>query len=151
MLRVNWIAARQRGATLENPRQISAWRYPRQYGPSAPTFARAMRAPSTPAQLFVSGTAAIVGHASHHRDDFAAQLDETLTNFRCLLEAAGFAPARCFGPDSVLRVYVRRDADAARAAELLRARLPENTPLLVLRGDICRRELLVEIDGVQAA
>ena len=43
---VYWIAARVRGAALENPRQLSAWRYPRQYGPSAPTFARAMHAPT---------------------------------------------------------------------------------------------------------
>ena len=149
VLRISWIAARQPGAALENPRQISAWRYPRQYGPSAPTFARAMRAPAAPAQLYVSGTAAIVGHASHHRDDFAAQLDETLTNFRCLLETAGFAPQRCFGAHSMLRVYVRRSADAARAAGLLQARLPHGTPLQVFHGDICRRELLVEIDGVQ--
>jgi len=31
----------------------------------------------------------------------------------------------------------------------LRARLPAATPFLLLQGDICRRELLVEIDGVQ--
>jgi hypothetical protein len=32
----------------------------------------------------------------------------------------------------------------------LRERLPESTPVLLLNGDICRRELLIEIDGVLA-
>jgi chorismate lyase/3-hydroxybenzoate synthase len=150
VLRVTWIAARRRGRALENPRQVSAWRYPRQYGPSAPTFARAMRAPTHCPQLYISGTAAIVGHASHHREDFAAQLDETLANFASLLDAAGVAPARRFGAGSALKIYVRRAADAARAAGLLAARLPAAAPLLLLHGDICRRELLVEIDGVHA-
>jgi chorismate lyase/3-hydroxybenzoate synthase len=149
ILRVYWIAARVRGVALENPRQLSAWRYPRQYGPSAPTFARAMHAPTISPQLYISGTAAIVGHASHHPDDFAAQVDETLTNFASLLAAAGLPPARHFGAGSMLKIYVRREADAEQAAALLAARLPAATSFLLLHGDICRRELLIEIDGLQ--
>jgi chorismate lyase/3-hydroxybenzoate synthase len=150
VLRVYWIAARRAGRALENPRQVSAWRYPRQYGPNAPTFARAMRAPTERAQLYISGTAAIVGHASHHRDDFAAQVEETLANFTSLLDAAGCAPENRFGPGCTLKVYVRRAADAERAAAVLAAQLPPATPQLILHGDICRRELLIEIDGLQA-
>ncbi len=143
-------AARARGAALENPRQLSAWRYPRQYGPSAPTFARAMHAPTTSPQLYISGTAAIVGHASHHHGDFAAQVDETLANFASLLAAAGLPPARHFGSGSTLKIYVRHEADAEQAAALLAARLPASTSVLLLHGDICRRELLIEIDGLQS-
>src|SRR5262249_21778056 len=151
ILRVYWIAARVAGVALENPRQVSAWRYPRQYGPTAPTFARAMHAPTVLPQLYVSGTAAIVGHASHHAGDFAAQTGETLANFSSLLAAAGFAPKTHFGPRSMLKAYVRRGADAGSAAALLAERLPAGTPLLLLHGDICRRELLIEIDGLQTA
>ena len=150
MLQVYWLAARVRGAVLENPRQMSAWRYPREHGPSAPTFARAMRAPTHSPQLYISGTAAIVGHVSHHHDDLPAQLDETLTNFASLLEAAG-VPARAhFGSHSVLKGYVRNDADAGAVVARLRERLPASTPVLLLHGDICRRELLIEIDGILA-
>jgi chorismate lyase/3-hydroxybenzoate synthase len=149
VLRVYWIAARVRGSALENPRQLSAWRYPRQYGPSAPTFARAMHAPTISPQLYISGTAAIVGHASHHHGDFAAQVDETLANFASLLAAAGLPPARHFGSGSTLKIYVRREADADQATALLAARLPASTSVLLLHGDICRRELLIEIDGLQ--
>ena len=44
-LQMYWLAARLPGLATENPRQLSAWRYPR-HGPSAPNFARAMRAPT---------------------------------------------------------------------------------------------------------
>jgi len=151
VLRMYWIAARVCGTALENPRQVSAWRYPRRYGPSAPTFARAMRAPTVSPQLFVSGTAAIVGHASHHLGDFAAQLDETLTNFASLLDVAGLPAGLQYGTGCLLKVYVRRPQDGGRAATLLAQRLPPGTPLLLLHGDICRRELLIEIDGIQSA
>jgi len=147
LLQVCALAARRPGTTVENPRQVSAWRYPREYGPAAPNFARAMRAPTHSPQLYISGTAAVVGHASHHIGDVAAQLAETLTNLESLRMTAGdVAP---FGdPRSPLRAYVRHAADAARVREALLAQLGADTPLLVLRGDICRAELLVEIDGL---
>ena len=68
-----------------------------------------------------------------------------------MLDAARLPAEARFGPGSTLKVYVRNGTDAARARELLSARLPEGTRLLVLRGDISRRELLVEIDGIQTA
>jgi chorismate lyase/3-hydroxybenzoate synthase len=147
VLQVCALAARAPGAAVENPRQLSAWRYPRQYGPVAPGFARAMRAPSTPAQLYISGTAAVVGHASHHAGDVVAQVDETLNNLDSLRAAAG-SSASLGGARDVLRAYVRHASDAALVRERVRARLGADTPLVVLLGDICRRELLVEIDGV---
>jgi chorismate lyase/3-hydroxybenzoate synthase len=150
VLQVYWLAARVRGAALENPRQISAWRYPREYGPRAPTFARAMRAPTHSPQLYISGTAAIVGHVSHHHDDLPAQLDETLTNFASLLEAAGIPVGAHFGGHSVLKGYVRNGSDAGAVVARLRERLPASTPVLLLHGDVCRRELLIEIDGILA-
>ena len=41
-LQLYWLAAKTPGTPLENPRQVQAWRYPRQYGPQAPGFARAL-------------------------------------------------------------------------------------------------------------
>ena len=149
VLQMYWLAARSAGTALENPRQMSAWRYPREYGPHAPSFARAMRAPTPMAQVYISGTAAIVGHRSHHREDIVAQLDETLANIDSLLAAAQINSAARFGANCLLKAYVRRDADIAVVRAQLTARLPADTPLLLLRGDICRSELLLEIDGVQ--
>ena len=42
---VYFLAGKQPGQPVENPRQVSAYRYPRQYGPQPPSFARAMLAP----------------------------------------------------------------------------------------------------------
>ena len=67
-------------ATSMTPK-VSAYRYPRQYGPQPPSFARAMLPPTaTQHPLLLSGTAAVVGHASQHADALLAQIDETFLN-----------------------------------------------------------------------
>ncbi len=151
VLQIYWLAAREAGTALENPRQVSAWRYPRQYGAKAPTFARAMRAPTARAQVYISGTAAIVGHASHHHDDLEAQLDETLANIDSVLGAAQIAQPARLGAGATLKAYVRRDEDIEATRALRQEKLPARTTVLLLQGDICRGELLVEIDGIQDA
>ena len=151
-LQVYWLAAKTAGTPLENPRQVQAWRYPRQYGPQAPGFARAMLPASTAMPLLVSGTAAIVGHASLHGGSLDAQFEEVLANLGSL--AARARALRPGVPDrpgngTRLKVYVR-DADAlAHVDALLRQRLP-GVPAMLLHGHVCRRELAVEIDGVHA-
>ncbi len=144
-----WLAARHAGTPLENPRQLSAWRYPRRYGPSAPGFARAMLAPTHYPQLYISGTAAVVGHASHHPDDAGAQLREALANLDSLFAVAGIDAVARYGTGSVWKIYFRRGVDVPALGTLLRERLGADTSLLLLHGDVCRAELLVEIDGVQ--
>ena len=145
-----WLAARTAGTPLENPRQVQAWRYPRQYGPQAPGFARALLPPSAGMPLLVSGTAAVVGHASQHGDSLQQQFEEILANLRSLVDAARSMrpelPMR-EGPATRLKVYVR-DAYALPEVEaLMRDRLP-GVPHLLLHGHVCRQELAVEIDGV---
>ncbi|WP_179480963.1 pteridine-dependent deoxygenase [Rhodanobacter sp. K2T2] len=142
-LQIYLLACDQPGERVENPRQVSAWRYPRQYGRTPPSFARAMNLPGNDV-LAISGTAAVVGHASAHDDDLDAQLDETLINLETLLASADM-PAG-FDTHSPLKAYVRHAVDAPRVRDFFRRRLP-GVPVLLLHGDICRRELLVEIDG----
>lgn len=151
VLQVYWLAAREPGLPLENPRQVSAYRYPREYGPQSPTFARALLPPSPRVPLLLSGTASIVGHASQHTDSLRAQLDETLTNLDSLLGAARErAPTLSPHLDgtSRLKVYVRDATDADAVAAQLEARLGTRVPWLMLHADVCRRELLVEIEGM---
>jgi len=143
LLQVYLLASVHAGTAVENPRQISAWRYPRQYGRTSPGFARAMMLPAQDV-LAISGTAAVVGHASAHEGDLAAQLEEILVNLEALLASAGM-PAG-FDTHAPLKAYVRRPADAPRVRELLQQRLP-GVPVLLLHGDVCRSELLVELDG----
>jgi chorismate lyase/3-hydroxybenzoate synthase len=146
-LQVYWLAGRAPGLPLENPRQISAYRYPREYGPTPPSFSRAMLASDR--LVMISGTASIVGHASRHRGDVRAQLDETFTNLDNVLQrAAGAAPGITtrLGPQSLLKIYLRDESLLPQVASFLRDRVPSETQYIVLHADICRSELLVEID-----
>lgn len=151
-LQVYWLAARTPGMPLENPRQVSAWRYPRQYGPQPPGFARAMLPPPCSAMpLMLSGTAAIVGHESQHRDSVEAQLDEVLVNLDHLVDRARLQLPTLpdtFGTGTRLKVYVRDAAELVPVSAALATRLPPSVQRIVLHGAVCRRELRVEIDGV---
>lgn len=147
-VQVFWLAAKTPGTALENPRQVSAYHYPRVHGPVSPTFARATVAGD--GTLLISGTASIVGHASMHDDDVAAQLDETVRNLTALRSRVPQAPQG----RTLLKVYVRHPADAAAIERRLHDALPAElaaTTVVYLAADICRRELLLEIEGVQAS
>ncbi|MDH5831038.1 pteridine-dependent deoxygenase [Luteimonas sp. M1R5S18] len=154
-IQVYWLAARTPGTPVENPRQVSAYRYPRTYGPQPPSFARAMLPPpGAQMPLLLSGTAAVVGHASCHDGELLAQLDETFANFDALLGAARSRaptlPDR-FGAGTRLKVYVRDEGDLPLVADALQARFGDRVPRIVLHAAICRRELAIEIDGVHGA
>ena len=153
VLQVYWLAAKAPGTPLENPRQLAAYRYPRQYGPQSPSFARAMLPPADSGMpLLLSGTASVVGHETRHAGDLVAQLGETFANFESLLGEAHrrrpALPAR-FGPGTRLKAYVREPAERA-AIDAALARLAPGVPILLLHADICRRDLHIEIDGVHA-
>jgi len=147
VLQVYGLAAHVAGIAVENPRQVSAWCYPRQYGPVAPTFARATRTPAN--QLLVSGTAAVVGHSTRHVGDTLAQLDETLLNLASLFDAAGSEIAARGFAASLLKVYLRDPADAETVERRIRERECGLPAPLILVGDICRSDLRLEIDGIQ--
>lgn len=155
VIQIYWLAARVPGTPVENPRQVSAYRYPRRYGPQRPSFARAMLPPAGSAMpLLLSGTASVVGHASQHDGELLAQLDETFANFDALLGAArARRPALPgeFGSGTRLKVYVRDRDDMAIVADALDRRLGDTVPRVLLHAAICRRELAVEIDGVHDA
>lgn len=155
VLQVYWLAARNAGTPLENPRQVSAYRYPRQYGRQSPSFARAMLAAAgSRLPLLLSGTASVVGHATLHGDCTQRQLQETFANFDALIGAARAQrpglPAH-FGAGSRLKVYVRDAAEVAGVRAMLAELLPPQVPYIVLHAAVCRRDLRVEIDGVHDA
>jgi chorismate lyase/3-hydroxybenzoate synthase len=123
---------------------MSAFHYPRQYGPAPPHFSRAMQVADG---MLISGTASVLGHSSHHPDDLPAQLDEILRNLASLRQAGGVT-ASAPGGGILLKIYLRDPTTAAFVASYLRGHLPPQVQFLLLGADICRRELLVEIDAV---
>jgi enamine deaminase RidA (YjgF/YER057c/UK114 family) len=135
---------------LENPRQISAYHYPQQYGPRTPTFSRATLAQiGGQWTLFISGTASIVGHQSLHPGDILAQTHETLANIEAIIDAANrrVEGTRFERRQLRYKVYVRRPVDAPAIREVLDQWLGVSASALFLQADICRRELLVEIEA----
>lgn len=153
-LQVYFLAGALPGMDVENPRQVSAWRYPRKYGPRSPLFSRGtiLKMGGTP-QFLLSGTASVIGHETHHENQVANQLSESVRNVRSLLDEGrrltGDRLARLDG-NGLLKVYVRNAADQAQIRAALDAEVPSDLPRIYLQGDICRENLLTEIDGILA-
>lgn len=143
------LASRQAGLQVENPRQISAFHYPRQYGPRSPSFSRSILQSwqRTLHHLYISGTASIVGHATCHRQDEVGQLQETIANLEALLANANRLVATPFRL-ILLKVYLRQPAALATVQSRLSERFGTMLPTVYLQAEICRRDLLLEIEGV---
>jgi enamine deaminase RidA (YjgF/YER057c/UK114 family) len=146
------LAARREPLSVENPRQISAYRYPQRYGPKSPSFSRgSVLSDDKGGQvLFVSGTASIVGHESVHLGDVVAQTEESLRNIVTVVAQANASLGReVFSSHKLCyKVFVRHADDASMVADTLRRVLGGATEMVVLRADVCRAELLVEIEAV---
>jgi chorismate lyase/3-hydroxybenzoate synthase len=152
---IYFLAGRVAGQHRENPRQMSAYCYPPQYGPQSPSFARATLVRSAERYfLYISGTASIVGHESRHLEDPAAQLEETLVNIKALVDSAAMEEGIHFDGFASLthiKVYIRRPQDFPLIRARLEALLPEHTQCLYLEAEVCRPELLLEIEAVASA
>lgn len=150
-LLIYFFAARTPGVQIENPRQISAYHYPEQYGPRSPAFSRATLAFSDMAPtLFISGTASILGHATVHADSVDLQTRETLKNIRAVIDQAvrdGFKFSG-FGKNFALKAYVRHAEHLPVVQSIVRDEWGALPQLIVLQADICRVDLLVEIEAV---
>lgn len=151
---IRFLAGQIAPLPVENPRQVSAYRYPETYGPRSPTFSRAALADLGDGQvaLFISGTASIVGHETVHLGDVRAQTEETLRNLAAVIGAANErTDARFALSELETVVYVRHVADAPIVREVLEAVLGADAPTVrhgvYLEADICRQDLLVEIEA----
>ena len=141
-------------AALENPRQTAAYDYAAAYSPQSPKFSRAMALScGENATIFISGTASITGSETRHAGDPVAQTDQTLDNIADLLCEENLARHDMAGLGASLaslglvRVYVKRREDYAAVREACRRRLGD-LPVIFAQADVCREDLLVEIEGV---
>lgn len=150
---IYFLAAPHPGIPIENPRQVSAYSYPAQYGPRGPTFCRALFTSwNDLPQLYISGTAAIFGHQSQHAGDAKAQTDETIVNLRSVMDEAdvlGLIDVRR-ETDLLFKVYLRQPALRTIAEARLRETFGPAPSIVYLQAEICRRELLLEIEVVCA-
>jgi chorismate lyase/3-hydroxybenzoate synthase len=148
-LSIHCLTLARPGVAIENPRQISAFKYSSQYGPQPPCFARAtiVDLPNFDRPILVTaGTASILGEDSVHPNHLERQLSESLENLRALIAQAQNKPS--FESFIDMRVYHTRRQDAAVVENTIRRAIGPATPLQVIRADLCRSNLLVEIEGI---
>lgn len=148
-LNIAFMAGATPAVPVENPRQVSAYNYPADYGPRSPTFSRAALAyPDGQEILFISGTASIVGHQTVHPGDVVGQCRESMANIAAVV---GEANRQCRSAPFALnalsyRVYIRQAGDFNKVRDTLQA-LIGKAEVVYLQADICRHDLLIEIEA----
>jgi chorismate lyase / 3-hydroxybenzoate synthase len=143
---------------IENPRQVPAYHYPKRYGPRAPRFARATYLPSRAAdgvggQIFVSGTASVVGHETAHGGNLVKQCQQALENIELVispgnLAAHGVSASHGLRDMRNIKVYVRKFEDIPTVRGICREAFSADANIAYFTVDICRADLLVEIEGI---
>ncbi|MFD0649055.1 hypothetical protein ACFQ2Y_10805 [Streptomyces malaysiensis subsp. malaysiensis] len=137
---------------------MPAYHYPKRYGPRAPRFARATYLPSRAAdggggQVFVSGTASVLGHETAHEGDLVKQCRLALENIELVISGGNLAAHGISAGHGLMalrniKVYVRRAEDVPAVREICREAFSPDADIVYLTVDVCRSDLLVEIEGV---
>ena len=134
-----------RALPIDNRLQVAAHAYSEgvleqaQRQKSTPKFERAKALICGGARLiYISGTAAIRGEESLASVGLARQLQVTMENIAELTGSASLA---------YLRVYLKNPADYVEASRLLEA-YGLGIPITFMWADVCRNELLIEIEGL---
>lgn len=145
-LTVYFMAAKQPGKAVENPRQTSAYHYPQLFGPRSPIFVRALSATLGGQHcFFISGTASIVGYETVHQGDAEKQAGETLLNVRTLLQQIPHYDVT--HGRILLKVYLRHLEHLAMVKVKVREEFGDRASVVYLHSNICRSDLLLEIEG----
>ena len=144
VLAIAFTAGEARPLHFENPAQVPACDYPPEYGARPPAFARGTRIAGEGRDVWhLAGTASIRGHRSTGEtcEEQARLTLENLHTMRRLMDVPAGAGGRW-------KIFVRRPDDAALCRRLFLDAWPDAAAgTMVLAADICRAELLVEIEG----
>jgi enamine deaminase RidA (YjgF/YER057c/UK114 family) len=140
--------------SLENPQQTPAYAYHPKYSSQSPKFSRAMALMlGGYMTTWISGTASIVSSESCHPGDIEKQTEQTIDNIQRLISHENFAAHGVPGAGArfedlaKIRVYLKRPEDLAKCRAICTRRFG-TIPAIYAVADVCRPELLVEIEGV---
>lgn len=132
-------------SAIDNKLQVAAHAYSdevlevAQERKSTPKFERAKSVTFNDRQLiYISGTAAIRGEKSMTGVDIERQFHITMENIEQLISGAQL---------NMLRVYLKHPSDYGVVVDLLK-KAGLSIPISYLRADVCREELLIEIEGI---
>lgn len=130
---------------IENIRQVSSYNYPQNIFLEKPMFSRAVSFKTTcdyVEKIIISGTASIRGYESIHAKNLIKQLDESLKNYKTFLEIENNISNTC-------RVYLSKiQKDNYNIIINKLEEIFGSNKYVLLQGDICRKELLIEIEGI---
>lgn len=139
---------------IDNPLQIAAHNYSQQVLDgkaieelkelTTPKFERARLVGDT---IFISGTAAIKGENSNFSKDAVEQTAETMEVMDRLVSRENIPAPNNGSRYSFLRIYVKREETIPAVAAYMDTHYPA-VPKHYLVADVCRPELLVEIEGI---
>lgn len=139
---------------LENPQQTSAYAYGARYSRQSPRFSRAMAlVTDNYVTTWISGTASIVNSESRYVGDIEAQTEQTIDNVERLISAENFKQhgirraGAALNDLTKIRIYLKRPEDLPACRQICERRFG-SVPSIYLIADVCRPELLVEIEGV---
>ena len=151
---VYFIAAPEPGLAIDNPRQVSPHLYPEHYVKPAPLFARATlkQWQSGVSHLYISGTAAIVGHRTVHHNEAAIQFEKLAQNIKQLLAQAAKIDTAYQGLKlhqvQHLKLYLAKRALDDSFRTLLQTYFADLSQVQIFYGQMCRADLLVEAEGM---
>ena len=136
---------------IDNPLQISAHNYSQKVltGKSdeplrtTPKFERARIVGDT---IYISGTAAIKGEDSISLDNATEQAVETMHIIKQLVASENIPVATKGSTYTLLRTYIKNSKDAPEVIRFMEENYPD-VPKHYIEADVCRPELLVEIEG----
>ncbi len=148
---IYFIAIKENVLNVENPQQVSAFFYPRQYGPRSPSFARGTVITHQGKRIgYLSGTASIKGHQSLGKKDIVKQFYTTLDNMRIVFEQMGFGnnfPATELY-DRHFIIYLRHLSDLPIVQQMAAEKFVSTDDIIYLHSHICRLELDIEIESI---
>lgn len=140
---------------IENPNQTPAYKYPPKYGIKSPSFARAAYADngSGTGMLYISGTASILGSETAHVGDVGKQCETTIDNIRTLISGTNlksYGIEKSFTLENIecIKVYIKNDEDFETIRNICSKAFSSEKSIAYLKADVCRKDLLVEIEGV---
>lgn len=147
---------------ISNPKQLNSYKYGQEVlkgepqtnckQNQPPQFERArLMVNGSSSRLFVSGTASIIGQETIGIDDIELQTLVTIENIRLLVSEENLRshyPELNAVPDkyAYLRVYVKEPGDIPVVRKICSGHF-KNVPVTFVQADICRADLLVEIEA----
>ena len=139
---------------IDNPLQIAAHNYSQQVldgkvieqlsERTTPKFERARLLAD---RVLISGTAAIKGERSNYSTDAVEQAAETMEIMDRLTSKENIPVDNNGSRYDLLRVYVKRESDIPAVRDYMQSHYPA-VQKHYLVADVCRPELLIEIEGV---